>query len=220
MPLRNLFIEHDKKKAKRRAIEDLIDTSSHSKDFYVLLIGAVVLAIGGIFADSIPVLIASMIVAPLAYPILAIGLGMTVGDWRLVGRVAMLFGLSCVIALVIATVATVLFDADRVKDVYITFTGNRYLAVVVALVAGAIAAYGMIRPKVASVITGVAIAVSLMPPLVATGVGYASGDTALGMDALIVFLLNIAGILAASIVVFNVLGMRKEYKKVKGIGRR
>ena len=215
MSLRNLFIEHDKKKAKRRAIENLIDISSHSKDFYVLLIGAVVLAIGGIFADSIPVLIASMIVAPLAYPILAIGLGITVGDWRLVGRVAVLFGVSCVIALAVATLAVVLFDADRVKDVYITFTGNRYLAVVVALVAGAIAAYGMIRPKVASVITGVAIAVSLMPPLVATGVGYASGDVTLGMDALIVFLLNIAGILLASVVVFMLLGMRKEYKKVK-----
>jgi uncharacterized hydrophobic protein (TIGR00341 family) len=219
MPLMNLFVEYDKKKAKRRAIEDLIDTSSHNKDFYVLLVGAVILAIGGIFADSIPVLIASMIVAPLAYPILAIGLGITVGDWRLVGRVTMLFGVSCVIALAIAMLAAVLFDADRVKDVYITFTGNRYLAVVVALVAGAIAAYGMIRPKVASVITGVAIAVSLMPPLVATGVGYASGDTTLGGDALIVFLLNIAGILLASVAVFTILGMRKEYKKIKRIGK-
>jgi uncharacterized hydrophobic protein (TIGR00341 family) len=215
--LARLFEKHDKKQAKRRAIEDLIDTASHSKDFYVLLIGAVVLAIGGIFADSIPVLIASMIVAPLAYPILAIGLGITVGDLRLVGRVALLFGFSCFVALGIAMLAAVLFDADRVKDVYITFTGNRYLAVVVAVVAGAIAAYGMIRPKVASVITGVAIAVSLMPPLVATGIGYASGDMALARDAAVLFLLNIAGILTASVVVFAMLGMRKEYKKVRKV---
>lgn len=217
--IRNLFEKFDKKQAKRRAIEDLIDTASHSKDFYVLLVGAVILAIGGIFADSIPVLIASMIVAPLAYPILAIGLGITVGDVRLIGRVVLLFGLSCAIALGIAMLATVLFDADRVKDVYITFTGNRYLAVVVAVVAGAIAAYGMIRPKVASVITGVAIAVSLMPPLVATGIGYASGDMKLAGDAAVLFILNIAGILLASVVVFTMLGMRKEYKKVKRLGK-
>jgi len=213
--IRNLFVKHDRKQAKRRAIEDLVDTASHSKDFYVLLVGAVILAIGGIFADSVPVLIASMIVAPLAYPILAIGLGITVGDLRLVGRVAALFGLSCIIALGLAMLAATLFDADRVKDVYITFTGNRYLAVVVAVVAGGIAAYGMIRPKVASVITGVAIAVSLMPPLVATGIGYASGDRVLAADAAILFLLNIVGILLASIAVFTILGMRGEYKRMK-----
>lgn len=205
----------DEREAKRHAIDGLLDNASHTRDYYVLLIGAILLAIGGIFADSIPVLIASMIVAPLAYPVLTLGLGITVGDWRLVSRVVGLLFASCAIALTLAVLMTLLFSGERAKDVYVTFTGNLLLATAVAIVAGAIAAYGTIRSKVASAITGVAIAVSLMPPLVATGIGFASGDTALMASAATLFLLNVVGILAASIIVFKLFRLDSSYETAK-----
>lgn len=201
--------------AKHRAIKELIDNSLHSKDFYVLLVGAVLLAAGGIFADSIPVLIASMIVAPLAFPILALGLGITVGDMKLVGRVLGLLFVSCLLALGLAALMTIIFNNERVKDIYVTFTENQVLAVGVAVIAGAIAAYGTVRQKVATAITGVAIAVSLMPPLVATGIGFASNDQDLTSHALTLFLLNVAGILVASIATFTLFGMRKIYRTAR-----
>ena len=203
------------KETKQRAIQELLGSSTHSRDFYILLIGAVLLAIGGIFADSIPVLIASMIVAPLAYPILALGLAIAVGDVRLLLRTSFFFLLVCVISLLLAILATIFFSEIRVKDVYITFTTNHYLAFMVAIVAGGIAAYGTLRPKVAAAITGVAIAVSLMPPLVATGIGIASLDSDLMRDASAIFGLNVLGILMASTAVFSMVKMRKVYKHGK-----
>ena len=198
---------------RQRSIQELLSNATHGRDFYVLLIGAVLLAIGGIFADSIPVLIASMIVAPLAYPILALGLAIAAGDSRLLLRTAFFFLFVCLISLLLAMLATVLFAEIRVKDVYVTFTTNHYLAFAVALVAGAIAAYGTLRPKVATAITGVAIAVSLMPPLVATGIGIASQDSELAKDAAIIFVLNVLGIVAASVVVFSVAKIKEIYGK-------
>lgn len=203
---------NSKNKQQRHAIADLLSNATHSRDYYVLLVGAILLAIGGIFADSIPVLIASMIVAPLAYPILGLGLAITVRDWRLFVRITLLFLSSCLIALGIALIATYLFSAERVKDVYISFTENTYLAIAIAMVAGAIAAYGAFRSKVASAITGVAIAVSLMPPLVATGIGFASGDSELMRTALVLFVLNVLGILLASTIVFSLFGLRASYR--------
>lgn len=198
---------------KQRAIQELLGNATHSRDFYALLIGAVLLAIGGIFADSIPVLIASMIVAPLAYPILALGLAIAVGDGRLLLRTSFFFLFVCLISLLLAMLVAALFSEVRVKDVYITFTTNHYLAFAVAIVAGGIAAYGTLRPKVATAITGVAIAVSLMPPLVATGIGIALQDSELAKDAAIIFLLNVLGILIASIAAFNVVKMKRVYGK-------
>jgi len=188
-----------------QVIQELRSNALHTRDYYALLIGSVLLAIGGIFADSIPVLIASMIVAPLAAPIVTLGMGLVIRDWTLVWRTLGLFSVSCVLAVILAVGVTLLFNDIRVKDVYVTFTENLYLATAIALVAGAIAAYGAVRPKVATAITGVAIAVSLMPPLVATGVGMATGNAALAGGAGILFVLNVLGILTASVVVFALL---------------
>ncbi len=71
---------------KEDAIKTILEQSLPDRDFYLLLVGAILLAISGIYLDSIAVLIASMIVAPLAYPILSFGLGIVVGDIKLIAR--------------------------------------------------------------------------------------------------------------------------------------
>lgn len=197
---------------KQDAITSIIDKAKRDNDYYVLLIGSICIAIGAIFTDSIAVLIASMIIAPLASPILAMGLGIVVGSKKLIARTSVMLIYSCIIALAIAVVVTLLFDKDRTADRYITFNGNHIIAIAVAVVSGVIAAYGTIKPKVSGAITGVAIAVSLMPPLVATGINFAAGDNSQGFDAGLLFLLNVAGILVASIVTYACFGMRQEYR--------
>jgi len=104
----------------------------------------------------------------------------------------------------------------RVGTKYATlfsFSPNPYLATGIALVAGAIAAYGLSRPKVSNAITGVAIAVSLMPPLVATGIELSSGNVLLARQAFGLFTLNVVGILIASTIVFTILGIGREYRQ-------
>ena len=189
------------------SVEALLDAASHSRDFYVLLVGAVLLAAAAIYMDSIPTLIASMVIAPLAQPILALGFAIATLNKKLLLRLVGLFLLACGISFVLAIVVTLLFNDTRVDDVFIGFTGNRILAAIVALVAGAIGAYGVIRPKVSSVITGVAIGVSLMPPLVATGIGVATNDMRLAGDAFILFAINVVSILVASTIMFIIFGV-------------
>jgi uncharacterized hydrophobic protein (TIGR00271 family) len=193
--------------SKQKAIEDLKAMVGHNLNYYVLLFGSILIALGAIFTDSIAVLIASMIVSPLASPILALGLGITARDWQYIGKVLLLLVISCMIAFGLSALITILFPNERIPDHYISFDGNRTIAVGIAVVSGFIAAYGTIRPRVSAAITGVAIAVSLMPPLVATGVNYVGGDVPSGNDALVLFLLNVVGILLASIITFAAFGM-------------
>ncbi len=57
------------------------------------------------------------------------------------------------------------------ERVLISFFPNIFFDVLIAVVSGFIAAYGLIRPKVGAAMTGIGIAVSLMPPFVAVGIG-------------------------------------------------
>ena len=199
--------------SKKQAIAEILEKTVPDRDFYLLVIGAVLLAICGIFLDSVAVLIASMIVAPLAYPILGLGLGIVVGDGRLIARTLGMLVISLLIAILGAFLVTSFFGDLRVDPIFIGFESNLYLATVIALIAGFIAAYGLVRSKVGSALTGIGIAVSLMPPLVATGIGFFDPKDFSSEQTFIIFLLNVAGILVGSMVVFGMLGFPSIYKK-------
>jgi uncharacterized hydrophobic protein (TIGR00341 family) len=203
------------KVSRQSAITGVLDGAVPDRDFYLLVGGAILFALLAIFTDSIAVLIASMIVAPLASPILALALGIAVGDVRLMLRSLGMLIVSLVAAIVLAWIGTLFFGYVRVDPVFISFGGNFYIATIIALVAGAIAAYGFVRVKVAAAMTGIGIAVSLMPPLVATGVGIADANWAFAVTTFTIFVLNVVGILVASIIVFSVFGIRKEYRTMK-----
>ena len=200
---------------KRDAIATLVDNTVPDRDFYLLVIGAVALAISAIFTDSIAVLIASMIVAPLAYPILGLGLGIIVSDWPLLLRCILMLIASLVFAILLAFIATFFFGHVRVDPVFISFESNLYFAIIIALISGFIAAYGLVRSKVGGAMTGIGIAVSLMPPLVMTGISLADG-VSVGVSpshTFLVFLLNVIGILMGSMITFGLMGFRRVYKQ-------
>ena len=197
---------------KRGAVENLLYNAVPSRDFYILVVGAILLALAGIFTDSIPVLIASMIVAPLAYPILATGLGIVAGDVKLIVRSLGMLLLSLILAIGIAFLLTYFFPDLNAKNVFISFGGSSVMAIVIAVISGTIAAYGLVRSKVGGAMTGIGIAVSLMPPLVATGVELANGNNTLAWTAFVIFILNFIGILLSSAVTFACMGIGPIYR--------
>lgn len=199
---------------KESAVSEVLGKTLPDRDFYLLVFGAALLAVCGIFLDSIAVLIASMIIAPLAYPILGLGLGIVMRNRRLVARTAGMLVIAVTAAILGAAAITLFFGYLRVDQIFISFESNLYLATAIAIIAGFIAAYGLVRSKVGSAMTGIGIAVSLMPPLVATGIslvdaaGFPLGRT------LLVFFLNVVGILAGSVVVFLAMGFASFHRRV------
>ena len=204
--------------SKEQAVRELLENAVPDRDFYLLVIGAIILAAAGILTDSIPVLIASMIVAPLAYPILALGLGIVVRDGRLIFRSLGMILISIVSAIVIAGFFSLFAKSYFTvvsERVFVKFFPNYFFDILIAVISGAIASYGLIRTKVGAAMTGIGIAVSLMPPLVAIGIGLFDQATAgLASRAFMIFILNILGILAASIITFLFFGLQKQHRAV------
>ena len=207
------------KENKQKAIAELLENTVPDRDFYLLVIGAIILATCGILIDSIPVLIASMIVAPLTYPILSLALSIPAGDGRLLGRSVSMLVISMLLAVVVGGLFSLFVKSyfEVAERVLISFFPNIFFDLAIAVVSGVIAAYGLIRTKVGEAITGIGIAVSLMPPLVATGIGLFDPNPMhdLAARAGSIFLLNVAGILAGSMLVFLVFGLYKERRVIR-----
>jgi uncharacterized membrane protein len=86
----------------------------------------------------------------------------------------------------------------------------------VAIVAGAVAAYAKLRPQIGDAIGGTAIAVALMPPLCAAGLGTADGNPAVALGALLLFVTNLLGISLAAMAVFAYHGQGTQPARAQG----
>ena len=202
-------------KSKEAAIADILERALPDRDFYLLLLGAIFFAASAFFTDSLPLLIASMLVAPLSTPILALALGIAVGDSRVTTRASGILVLAIlIVALTSASLSWIIHGvlAMGTERTFVTFSPNYFFDISIALAAGAIAAYGSIREKVGAAMTGIGIAVSLMPPLVAASIGFANSDPSLGMRGAIIFIMNVAGIVIASAATFVAFDLKLIYK--------
>ena len=210
-----LFISHPfSADSKKEAIRELLKNTIPDRDFYILVVGAILLSASGILVDSIPVLIASMIVAPLAYPILSLGLGILAYDAKLAGRSFLMLLIAMVLATIVGGIFSLFVKSyfNVAEQTLISFFPNLFFDLFIAILSGAIAVYGLVRSKVGVAMTGIGIAVSLMPPLVATGIGLFDPMSDLALRAGTIFALNVFGILVGSMASFAMLGIRKEYR--------
>lgn len=82
------------------------------------------------------------------------------------------------------------------------------LDLVVGVAAGAAGAYVTVKPRALAALPGVAIAVTLVPPLAATGILLQHGEHRLARGAALLLLTNLAAILLAAMLVFLAAGFR------------
>ncbi|MGM1077259.1 DUF389 domain-containing protein [Streptomyces sp. H28] len=192
------------------------DTTSKRSAFWTMLTLAAVIAAGGVLTDSTATVIGAMIIAPLSTPIMGIALG-SVQRRRTGSAVVVLLACLWVIAIGMVMSVALPADYDLLNNSQISSrTSPGLMDLIAALATGLAGAVALARRDVAAVLPGVAIAISLVPPLVVTGVclGKLSGWLALGSLAL--FVSNLFALVFAGIVVFASLGYAAEADKAAG----
>jgi uncharacterized hydrophobic protein (TIGR00271 family) len=189
------------------------DRSAKRSAYWTMLALSGLIATAGVIGDSTATVIGAMIVAPLSTPILAVGLGIVTGRASLIGRsllfvlasVAVVVAVGYLFALILPNPTNVLANSQVVGRVSPTLTD---LAAAVATgFAGAIA---IARRDVGDVLPGVAIAISLVPPLGVVGVCLGSGEPELAFGALVLFASNMVVLIIAVVVVLMTAGYARE----------
>ena len=178
--------------------------------FFVLLTLATIIATAGIISDSTATVIGAMIVAPLMTPIMATAAALIMGNMRRAFNR---------LSLVLAGVLTVILLSWLAGILYpgiISFTLNaqilgrvspRLLDLVAALASGAAGAFALSRDDIADSLPGVAIAISLVPPLCVVGLSLSAGEIAAAQGAFLLFLTNFLAIILAGGAVLSILGL-------------
>jgi uncharacterized hydrophobic protein (TIGR00271 family) len=187
------------------------DRQLRASRFWVLLVLAAVIATAGVIADSTATVIGAMIVAPLMTPILGTALALVLADRRnLLASIGYtLFGSLVVIAIAyVMGVVDALPATAETNSQIAARVSPRLIDLIAALATGAVGAFATVRADISDALPGVAIAISLVPPLAVVGLTLESGSSSDALGALLLFATNVAAIIATGTLVFLLFGVR------------
>jgi uncharacterized hydrophobic protein (TIGR00271 family) len=190
--------------------------------FVVLLFLSTLIATFGVMGDSAATVIGAMIIAPLMRPIMATAAGLVMGDMKrawssfliVLASVAGVIGTAWLLTeLSVVTVISIQNNAQFSARI-----SPRLIDLYAALAAGAAGAFAISRKDVADSLPGVAIAISLVPPICVVGIALAEGEWLAAGRAMLLFLTNFLSILLAGGGVLALLGLSSV--AVKGLAPR
>ena len=175
-----------------------------------ILAFSIIIASVGLNVNSTAVIIGAMLISPLMGPIIGIGLGLGVNDTKLIRvglkNLIVMVGIS-LIASTLYFLLTPLKLANPTE--LLARTNPTIYDVIIALFGGAAGLLEISRKEKGTVLSGVAIATALMPPLCTAGYGLATGTFKYFFGALMLFIINGVFIIIATYVMSKILGFQE-----------
>lgn len=172
--------------------------------FSMLMALSVCLASLGLMADSPAVIIGAMVVAPLMGPVLGVAASLVMGWPRRGGRQALivLAGATGAIALAALISAVLPGDLGNPPRELLARTEPNTLDLAVAMAAGTVGAYTLVRREAAEAMAGAAIAVALVPPLATIGITLQAGRFDMAIGGLLLVTANVVGVIFSGALTF------------------
>ncbi|WP_267466992.1 TIGR00341 family protein [Nocardia flavorosea] len=207
--------------SRRRTLDELTDrldlgigeTTTKRSAFWIMLTLSGIIAASGVIGDSTATVIGAMIVAPLSVPILGVGLGIATGRGEFVARSLLLVLAGIVLVVLVGFLfAQVLPNPTNVlsNSQVIGRTSPKLMDLTAALATGLVGVVAIIRRDVGDVLPGVAIAISLVPPLAVVGVCLGSSAPGLALGAFVLFASNMVAMVITATVILVVTGYPAE----------
>lgn len=197
---------------KKEAVGKLIAESATTKEFYLLLLSSAGIITLGLILNNSSIVIGGMLLTPLFSPLLTIGLGIVLSNSDLIVKNFINFlKLTLAIVMVSFIIAFVVNAREATIEILLR-TIPKFEYFLVALVAGFIGTYFWVKPHLQNLISGVIVAVALVPPISALGIGLSLFDKNIVSGSLMFLILNFIGILFGNVLMFSLFGFGRQNK--------
>lgn len=194
-------------KDKAAVVRKVMQSSTLNFDFLYFTGLSVLMATFGLLVNSPAIVIGSMLIAPLLYPILGVALGMVMSNHDVLTRSLLTLTKAMVVGLVLSAAATLFFGDGLITEEIIARTEPSIIHFLVAFVAGAAVSYALAQPEWSETLPGIAISVALIPPLAVVGIGIAMLDMSIIAGSAEMLLLNLGGIIFAAMLSFSLMNL-------------
>ncbi|MCF6346052.1 MAG: TIGR00341 family protein [Thiomicrorhabdus sp.] len=211
------WVHHSDLEEVKETFVTLSENAQCTQAYLVLMVLSTLLATVGLFANSAPVIIGAMILAPLMAPIVSLSMGVLRQNTEFVMTSLKTLVTGIGLAILFGTLLSLLVPLHTINSEIGARLSPTLLDLGVAIISGIAAAYASARSEIAKSLAGVAIAVALVPPLAVAGIGLGWWDWGVFSGAFLLFITNLAGIVLAAAATFFVMGFSPFHVAKKGI---
>jgi uncharacterized hydrophobic protein (TIGR00341 family) len=184
--------------------------------FLAFIVVSTLIAAGGLLLDSAATIIGAMVVAPLMGPAISTSVGTVLYKRKLVSRGIEMQVIGLLVAIAVGFVVGMLLknsiflppglDIAKIPQMA-ERTNPTFMSLFLALGAGTAGALSVIRSQ-GSALVGVAIAIALIPPAAASGLGLAWGLPEVSIPAAVLVLVNLLSINVSALIMLWISGFR------------
>ncbi len=197
---------------KQRAVHILVERATPDFDFFLMITLAVFMATFGLLIGNEAIVIGSMLIAPLLYPVLGISLSLSMSDQILLRQSLWTIAKAIGISFASSILATLFFSAIyngsiRETPIIASQTSPSLILLLVGVISGIAVVYALVKPKLSETLPGVAISVAIIPPLATVGIGIVWMSIPIALGALSTFFVNVLGIIGAGMVTFSLMNV-------------
>lgn len=183
------------------------------------LIAAMLIASIGLNIDSTEAIIGAMLICPIMGYVLSLSYAVATLDRRMLKRSMIVLATQILICFVTATLYFTISPLSGATAALASSSTPTIWDVLIAFIGGFAGSLGTSRKNSpTTLVSGVAVATSLMPPLCTTGYGLATGSFMTMASAFYEFALNVTFITFGSELVFVMLRLPLHYEDIDGDG--
>lgn len=180
------------------------------KSFLGYTVAAGIVVWIGLFANTIYLLVAAMLIAPFAGPAMNSSLASASGDVDLLRGSLLRYAVGLLVLMVTTFVVSLVLQLNRVTNLMMDVGQISAVAALLPLVTGAVGALNLVEPERSSLVPGTAVgllvAASLAPPAGVAGMAAALQNWSLVLNALFVLALQLVMINLSGALVFRFYG--------------
>jgi len=203
----------------KRTIESLLKESRASSTFFLFLSLSAFITTLGLLVNNAVIIIGGMLVAPLLFPILSLGMGIATSSAQAIRRALVIIGKSVLIIFLISFITTFLLGSREITAQMELASDLNLIFFLTAFASGIIAAFAWVKENASSMLPGIAVTVALIPPLAVSGIAASLFSRSLFSGSFTLFLINFLGIVVASTIIFVLFGFpglqKVEEQKIK-----
>lgn len=182
-------------------------------EYLIMNVLATVIAACGLATNSMLTLFGASAIAMLLEPVMGASLAIVEGDRKLFVQALYAEIVGALIVLVTSFVFALVYRfhvTNLPESSLVQYATPSLLDLLMAIACGAASAYATLSRKLRVGLTGVALSITLLPPLAACGIFLAHGSISLAVGAMLAFLANFIGIQFTASVVFWLHGFKSD----------
>ncbi len=214
------LIKTHTQKVRDRAAKKLEEYSRPSVDFFLLIALSAAIATIGVILNNTAILIGAMLVAPLITPVFWFSFALIVLKVKSVFRAILAIVMGSIVAIIVSSISSYLIFYSNLQEInfglstLFSYEPNTLLFAV-ALLSGMAGAYAYTKPDRKSSLPGVAISVTVIPPLCVAGIGITLAEWNIFYNGATLYFSNLIGIIFGSLLIFIFEGFGEDTQKIE-----